>query len=64
MSREGDKRTGRRYFDLDVLCDVTEDGQAFGSFLERYASFVFKRGEGFSASFEVPGFPPRRAFYG
>lgn len=53
MSREPDKRTGGRYFDLDVLCGVSADGEAFRSFLGRYASYVFKRARDFNARFQV-----------
>lgn len=53
MSREFDKKTGRRYFDLEVLCDMAEDGEVFRSFVDRYGTYVFKRAEGFSARFQV-----------
>lgn len=53
MSREPDKRTGGRYFDLDVLCGVSTDGEAFQSFLGRYASYVFKRARDFNARFQA-----------
>ncbi|CAM9159193.1 unnamed protein product, partial [Laminaria digitata] len=52
MSREWDKRTGCRYFDLDVLCSVNEEGAAFRSFVDRYGTYVFKRAEGFNARFQ------------
>ena len=53
MSREWDKRTGCRYFDLNVLCGVNEEGAAFRSFVDRYGTYVFKRAEGFNARFQV-----------
>lgn len=53
MSRERDKRTGRRYFDLEVLCDVSEEGSTFRSFVNRYGTYVFKRADGFNARFQV-----------
>lgn len=53
MSREWDKKTGSRYFDLDVLCGVNEEGEAFRSFVDRYGTYVFKRAEGFNARFQV-----------
>lgn len=53
MSREWDKKTGCRYFDLDVLCAVNEEGEAFRSFVDRYGTYVFKRAEGFNARFQV-----------
>ena len=53
MSREWDKRTGCRYFDLGVLCGVNEEGAAFRSFVDRYGTYVFKRAEGFNARFQV-----------
>lgn len=53
MSREWDKKTGCRYFDLDVLCGVNEEGAAFRSFVDRYGTYVFKRAEGFNARFQV-----------
>eukprot|EP00752_Nemacystus_decipiens_P005227 g4744.t2 len=52
MSREWDKKTGCRYFDLDVLCAVNEEGEAFRSFVDRYGTYVFKRAEGFNARFQ------------
>ena len=53
MSREPDNRTGGHYFDLDVLCGVSGEGEAFQSFLDRYGSYVFKRAADFSARFQV-----------
>lgn len=53
MSREWDKKTACRYFDLDVLCRVSEEGEAFRSFVDRYGTYVFKRAEGFNARFQV-----------
>lgn len=55
MSRERDKKTGCRYFDLNVLCGVNEEGAAFSSFVDRYGTYVFKRAEGFNAKFQVTG---------
>ncbi|CAM9105357.1 unnamed protein product, partial [Pylaiella littoralis] len=52
MSREWDKKTGSRYFNLDVLCGVNEEGEAFRSFVDRYGTYVFKRAEGFNARFQ------------
>ncbi|CBJ25752.1 weakly similar Glutamic acid-rich protein precursor [Ectocarpus siliculosus] len=52
MSREWDKKTACRYFDLDVLCRVSEEGEAFRSFVDRYGTYVFKRAEGFNARFQ------------
>ncbi|CAM9715790.1 unnamed protein product [Ascophyllum nodosum] len=52
MSREPDNRTGGHYFDLDVLCGVSGEGEAFQSFLDRYGSYVFKRAADFSARFQ------------
>eukprot|EP00903_Cladosiphon_okamuranus_P009126 g8719.t1 len=52
MSREWDKKTGCRYFDLDVLCAVNEEGETFRSFVDRYGTYVFKRAEGFNARFQ------------
>lgn len=53
MSRERDKRTRRRYFDLEVLCDISEEGSIFRSFVDRYGTYVFKRADGFNARFQV-----------
>lgn len=53
MSREWDKKTGCRYFDLDVLCAVNEEGGVFRSFVDRYGTYVFKRAESFNARFQV-----------
>lgn len=53
MSREWDKRTGCRYFDLEVLCDVSQEGQTFRSFVDRYGTYVFTRAEGFNSRFQV-----------
>lgn len=53
MSREKDKKTGCRYFDLNVLCGVNEEGAAFRSFVDRYGTYVFKRADGFNARFQV-----------
>ncbi|CAN0315651.1 unnamed protein product, partial [Scytosiphon promiscuus] len=52
MSRERFKKTEFNYFDLDVLSDVDEEGEAFSSFLGRYGTFVVKRAEGYDAGFQ------------
>ncbi|CAN0429571.1 unnamed protein product, partial [Hapterophycus canaliculatus] len=52
MSRERDKKTGRKYFDKHVLCDLDEEGEAFCSFLERYGTYVFNRAEDFDGRFQ------------
>lgn len=53
MSRERDRKTGRRFFDPEVLCNVNEEGAPFRSFVDRYGTYVFKRADCFNAKFQV-----------